>query len=81
MTVDQMRMMADHRQMMADRTKDGRMTPQQMTLKGSSPETRMVTVPSMGEAVLRSTLATHRGRPVRPAAGEGVVNRRGADGE
>lgn len=31
--------------------------------------------------VLRSTLATHRGRPVRSAAGEGVVSRRGADDE
>ena len=38
-------------------------------------------VPSMGEAVLRSTLTTHHVRPVRPAAGEGVVNRRGADEE
>ena len=32
MTPDQMRMMAEHMQMMADRMKDGQMTPDQMKM-------------------------------------------------
>ena len=52
MTVDQMRMVADHRQMMADRTRDGRMTSQQMTLNHD--HKKMLERPNEGhDAVVR----------------------------